>query len=250
MSDPEHRAEVRVRPYKKEYDYSYTLGAFPTFELLDARPEVVRAIYLHPGFTDRERMEARCAAHGIPVRVDERLLARISPKENCFAAGVFTKYEDSLASDRDHVVLANPGDMGNLGTIVRTLAGFGIRDLGVITPCADRFHPRSVRASMGALFRLRVEAFSSFEAYLNQYGGRDVFPFMLAGTHPLRVSDCPVSARYTLVFGNEATGLDPAFGGVGQSVYIPQTAAVDSLSLPVAVGIGVFAFTTRNPRTE
>jgi TrmH family RNA methyltransferase len=250
MSDPERYSEVRVKPYKKEFDYSYTLGAFPTFELLDTRPEVVRAVVLHPGFTDRERMMARCTAHGIPVREDERLLARISPKENCYAAGVSAKYEDHLASDRDHVVLVNPGDMGNLGTIMRTLAGFGIRDLGVIAPCADRFHPRTVRASMGALFRLRVEMFSSFAAYTQQHRVRDVFPFMLDGTRSLRVSDCPVSARYTLVFGNEATGLDAAFGEVGQSVVIPQTAAVDSLNLPIAVGIGVFSFTTRNPRPD
>ncbi len=250
MSDPERRIDARVKPYKKEFDYSYTLGAFPTFELLDTRPEIVRAVILHPGFTERERITARCAAQGIPVRADERLLMRISPKENCYVAGVFSKYEDRLASDRDHVVLVRPGDMGNLGTIVRTLAGLGIRDLGVVTPCADRFHPRTVRASMGALFRLRIEAFSSFDEYVKQYGERDVYPFMLDGALPLRVADCPVSSRYTLVFGNEATGLDAAFREVGQSVYIPQTAAVDSLNLPIAVGIGVFSFTTRNPRPD
>jgi TrmH family RNA methyltransferase len=92
--------------------------------------------------------------------------------------------------------------------------------------------------------------FSSFAAYTQQHRVRDVFPFMLDGTRSLRVSDCPVSTLYTLVFGNEATGLDASFRQIGQSVVIPQTAAVDSLNLPIAVGIGVFSFTTQNPRTD
>ncbi|MBP7401731.1 MAG: TrmH family RNA methyltransferase [Clostridia bacterium] len=250
MPASDHPQDERVRPYKKEYDYSYTLGAFPTYELLDARPEAVRGVYVHSGFTDRERLEARCAALHVPVRTDDRLLSRLSPKENCYAAAVFDKYADRLIGSRDHVVLVHPGDMGNLGTILRTLAGFGIRDLGLVAPCADVFHPRTVRASMGALFRIRTEVFGSFDEYAARNTDRDFYPFMLDGERTLRVSDCPASPRYTLVFGNEATGLDPSFGRIGQAVRIPQTTDIDSLNLTIAVGIGVFTFTEKNPRTD
>ena len=58
-----------------------------------------------------------------------------------------------------HVVLVNPADMGNLGTVARTMAGFGFGELAVVTPAADVFHPKTVRASMGALFRLNVARF-------------------------------------------------------------------------------------------
>lgn len=240
----------RIKPYKKAADYSYTLGAYPTYELLDARPDVVRAVVIHPRYTDRERLLARCDAQGVACVVDERQLARLSPKENCYVAGIFSKYTQTLVPARDHVMLVSPADMGNVGTILRTLAGLGIGDLALIAPCADPFHPRTVRASMGALFRVRIEVFSSFDAYQRRYADRTLFPFMLDGQTALRLDACPQAARYTLIFGNEASGLDPAFGQVGHAVYIPQTRAVDSLNLPTAVAIGVFAFTARNPRPD
>ena len=56
----------------------------------------------------------------------------------------------------------------------------------------------------------------------------------VAGTQP------PV---YTLVFGNEASGLPPEFAGYGQSVLIPQSKEIDSLNLSVAVSIGAYSFT-------
>ena len=239
---------VPVKPYKKEFGYSYTLGAFPTFELASARPEIVHAVYIHSGFTGRERLEALCTRQRIPVITDDRLLTRISPKENCYAAAVFEKYEEKLRYDGDHVVLVDPSDMGNLGTILRSLVGFGIKDIGIIAPGVDYFHPKVLRASMGALFRLRLEVFLSFADYASQYGNRDIFPFMLGGESSLSLTDCPVSSRYTLVFGNEGAGLDPSFLSAGTSMRIPQSPEVDSLNLTIAVGIGAFVFSTVNPR--
>ena len=237
-----------VKPYKKDFDYSYTLGAFPTFELVEKRPWIVHAVYVHSGFTSRERLEELCTRQRIPVITDDRLLSKISPKENCYAAAVFEKYGETLRYDSDHVVLVHPGDMGNLGTIIRTLVGFGIQDLGIIAPGVDFFHPKVLRASMGALFRLRIETFPSFADYAGRYGNRDIFPFMTGGRSSLNVKDCPVSSRYTLVFGNEGAGLDPSYLAVGTSIRIPQSPEVDSLNLTIAVGIGAFVFSTANPR--
>ena len=35
-----------IKPYKKDYDYSYTLGFYPTFELLKYRKDKLRCIYV------------------------------------------------------------------------------------------------------------------------------------------------------------------------------------------------------------
>ena len=57
--------------------------------------------------------------------------------------------------DANHVVLVNPGDMGNMGTIIRTMLGFNYSNLAIIKPGVDVFDPRVIRASMGALFNTR-----------------------------------------------------------------------------------------------
>lgn len=232
-----------IKPYKKSFEYSYTLGAFPTIELIKGHPETVTAVYLHSTFTDRATITDLCAAKNIPVINNDKIFNKISDKENCFVIGVFQKYENVLDDKKSHIVLVNPSNMGNLGTIIRTAVGMEIYDIALITPCADIYNPKTIRSSMGALFKLRHQHFSSFEDYRKQYKNHDVFTFMLNGNNTLEIQDCPHSELFSLVFGNEATGLDDSFLNVGTSIFIPQSPDVDSLNITIAVGIASFIFT-------
>ena len=49
--------------------------------------------------------------------------------------------------------------------------------------------------------------------------------------------------RYSLVFGNEATGLPEEFANTGTPVVIPHLKGIDSLNLPVAAGIAMYEAT-------
>ncbi len=232
----------QIKPYKKGVNYSYTLGAFPTFELLKGYPELVREVYIHSTFTDRENLLELCGENKIPALTDDKLFRKISDKENCFVIGVFDQYECSLDQSKSHIVLVNPSNMGNLGTIIRTAVGMGIYDIALIKPCADLFNPKTIRSSMGALFKLRHQHFNSFGEYREQYPNHDVFTFMLNGANTLEVQNCPKTDLFSLVFGNEAAGLKDSFLKEGTSICIPQSPDVDSLNLTIAVGIGAFLF--------
>lgn len=242
-----------IKTYKKDADYSYTLGAFPTFELIDAQPDKVIEVLVHSSFTDRDKLESVCAKKGITVTQNDKLISKLSDKENVYVIGVFKKYSQDLDASKPHAVFVNPGNMGNLGTIIRTACGFGIDDIAVIEPAADAFNPKTVRASMGSLFRIRLHSFASYEDYMKQFDcdprtdehERKVFTFMLNGTRPLTVADCPKPELFSLVFGNEATGLPNEFLNYGTSIIIPQTEHVDSLNLTIAAGIGMYMFTAR-----
>jgi len=231
-----------MKPYKKEFTYSYTLGAFPTMELLRIRPEAAHGVYIHSTFNDTAGVRELCAEKGIPVLEGDRAIARVSPKENVYVVGVFGKFSDTLDASVPHLVLVNPSDMGNLGNILRTAAGFGFNDIALIEPCADRFSPRAVRASMGALFRVRTHSYASFDEYRAEFPQHAVYTFMLTGAHVLRPGVKDLPKQYSLVFGNEATGLPDEFAKYGTSVFIPQTEAVDSLNLTIAAGIGMYVF--------
>ena len=233
--------------YKSALDYSYAPGIFPSMECLTHRPERVRRLLVHSSAAGREGADRLCAlAEELGVRVEEadRALARISGKENCFAASVFEKFEDAPDPGKPHVVLHNPGDSGNVGTILRTALGLGIEDVALIRPCADLFDPKTVRASMGALFRLRVKVYDRFEDYREAFPDRALYPFMLDASVPLReaVKDRP--PVWTLVFGNEGKGLPKEFADMGQAVRIESSDRVDSLNLAIAAGIGIYLFTS------
>jgi TrmH family RNA methyltransferase len=72
---------------------------------------------------------------------------------------------------------------------------------------------------------------------------REIFLFMLTGKEQQTVTACEKPERFSLVFGNEATGLPPEYEQYGTSIIIPQSEEVDSLNLTIAVGVGTFLFT-------
>ena len=236
-----------LEAYRTELDYSYAPGIFPSMEALLARPERVRRILVHSAAEGREgigKLTALAGEHRIRVEEADRALGRISGKENCYAAAVFGKFTDTLRGDRPHVVLHNPGDAGNVGTILRTALGLGMEDVALIRPCVDVFDPRVVRASMGSLFRLRVRVYDTFEEYRAEFPDRALYPFMLDASVPLGgIKDIP--EVYSLIFGNEGSGLPPEFAGMGQSVRIESNDKVDSLNLGIAAAIGIYMFRKR-----
>ena len=246
-------AVARLVSYDKSLDYSYAPGIFPATECLSNAPERCMRLLLSSSSEKSEgaqKLRTQAEAHGVRVEIADRALERISKKENCFAAMVYRKQEGVFEDGAPHIVLVNPSDSGNLGTILRTALGFGLTNIAVIRPAVDSDDPRVTRASMGAAFSLHIRHFDSFEAYRAQFPARQLFPFMLTGAVPLDEAVRRVNGEYALVFGNEATGLPDAFAGMGISTLIPHSARIDSLNLAIAAGIGMYAFTHRKPEEK
>ena len=238
--------QLQYKRYNEKAEYSYCFGPFPTFELIENRPQEAIEVLYHSQTSEaiREKLQRICQDQGIPCEQNDKVIQRIRDKENCLVIGVFKKHESVLSMDRPHVVLVNPSDMGNLGTIIRTAVGFGIPDLAIIRPGAAICHPKTVRASMGSLFRLNFQYFDSFAEYKRAYGeDRKMYPFMLKGSVGLDQLQRDEGELYSLIFGNEATGLPDEFLGEGQSVRIRHTDNIDSLNLSLAAGIAIYEFT-------
>ena len=233
-----------MKTYSKTDATSYTLGAFPTFELLKNRPQTVREILFHDKLIVNYQINALfvlAKSLNIPVTNNSKLVEKLANKENTFIIGVFDKYDCQLNPSANHIALVHPSDMGNLGTIFRASLGFNYRDVAIIGEHADYFNPKVVRASMGAIFSLNVCHFDSYEQYTEAYA-RQSYPFMLVDNAAPLTSLIKVATPHTLVFGNEATGLPHEFASIGQPVVISHSDSIDSLNLPTAVGIGLFYF--------
>ncbi len=233
----------QIKPYKKSFEYSYTLGAFPTIELIKNAAEQVLQVIVSPELEDRDTITELCNRYRIPIMESKKQIERLSDKENVYIIGVFRKFEKELSKDAPHIVLVNPSNMGNLGTIIRTAIGFGIHDIALIEPAADIYNPKVVRASMGALFHMNFSYFDSFETYEAKYSEHEFFPFMLDADKTLVPGIYQGDKPFSLIFGNEATGLDERFHRYGTSVLIPQSSEVDSLNITVAVAVASYVFT-------
>ena len=232
-----------LEAYKRELDYSYAPGIFPSLECMLKRPELARRLLISEKGKDSEGVRKLIElAEEKRVRVEQadKALARISGKDNCFAAAVFEKKSAALHEKEDHVVLHHIADQGNLGTILRTALGLGYHDIAVIRPAADAYDPKVVRASMGALFSLRLKEYEDFEAYRQEFPLHRAYPFMLDGSVSLDDAAAEAQRPCALIFGNEGAGLPPEFQRVGRPVRIPSSEEVDSLNLAVAAAIGMY----------
>ncbi len=241
-----------LKGYSADLDYSYAPGVFPSLELMRVRPEQATRLLLSERAQGEgvEKLRQICREHGVREEIADKALRRISSKDNCFAAVVFSKWQAELEKNKPHVVLHHPMDEGNLGTIQRTLLGLGVRDIAIIRPAADPFEPHVVRATMGALFSLRIKQYDSFEDYRAEYPDHALYPFMLDGSVLLEAAVKQVRQPYALVFGNEGSGLPASFAQLGQAVRIPHNNEIDSLNLSIAVGIGAYAFVHAAQREE
>ena len=229
-----------VKHYRKEDPNSYALGMTLTIELLRCNPNAVNCVYYHTQCKDIGLLSTLCSQNNIPLICSDKPFNILSQKENCFVIADFKKQSFRLQSNTNHLVLVNPSNAGNLGTILRNCVGFNIRDIAIISPAVDIYDPKTVRSSMGALFHVRFAYFDTFARYHEQYGQRHCYPFMLNATTSLQ--DVQPQYPCSLIFGNEATGLPDTFLSLGTPVIIRHSHDIDSLNLPIATGIALYRF--------
>jgi|LSQX01.3.fsa_nt_gb TrmH family RNA methyltransferase len=235
----------KIQRYKRDLDVSYTLGAALTFELVKCRPERVTRVFLSSSadLTDgMVKLKDLCDKNHIEVETNDKAFNILSPKGNCFVIGEFEKTSFNLEKS-SHIVLVNPSDAGNLGTIVRTAAGFGINNIAIIKDAVDFYNPAVIRASMGAAFHVHVEYFDKIEDYISNFPENERYAFMLSASIPL--GDVAAAEPFSLIFGNEAAGLPDYFAEFCTPVVIKHTNKIDSLNLPIAAGIAMYEFTKK-----
>jgi TrmH family RNA methyltransferase len=128
-------------------------------------------------------------------------------------------------------------DPGNLGTILRTLAWFGDFRCLLGPGSVDVHNGKVVRASMGAIFHVPVEADVPVESLPARFGR--IACLDLTGT-PIANPD--FHQHDCFVYGSEAHGLPVEFSaGIKATRFsIAGEAAIDSLNVAMAVAISQY----------
>lgn len=128
-------------------------------------------------------------------------------------------------------------DPGNVGTVLRTADAFGVDLVVLLEGCADLYAPKTVRASMGAVFRqaavrMDAEAFISFcrEKNLPLWGA--------ALTDTARdLRSLPLDPAAVLI-GSEGHGLSrELLRACDGEIIIPMSGEAESLNAAVAAAI-------------
>ena len=175
------------------------------------------------------------------VAVTAEVMQSISPAQT--PQGVLSVCAQTLPplpgqlEGRRYVVLDGVQDPGNVGTILRTADAFGADGVFLVNACADLYNPKTVRATMGAVFRCSV--WSCGVGELRSLLTASGLPLYGAA---LRSDTCDARAvdysRCAIAIGSEGRGLSAEVLSVcDRTVLIPMSAHCESLNAAVAAAV-------------
>jgi TrmH family RNA methyltransferase len=206
----------------------------------------IEHVLFHDKIKDHPLFGALSAQRIDCLAVSEGILKKVTGTRYLIPfVGVARLKSDPAARLGDFViVLDGVQDHGNVGTIVRTARGFGVRDVLATRQDFDLFYKKTIEASRGKVFDVRLRRFDSgLQAVQNlkEQG------FQIVATSP-HAATLQAAARLqekplALVVGNETTGVShQVLQNADLVVQIPMSSQVESLNVGVATGISVYEF--------
>lgn len=176
-------------------------------------------------------------------------------------------------------------DPVNVGAVIRSAAGFGVKKIIMLKEAAHPFHPRSIRASAGAVFKFTHPHRTPLPSrerkpFSTSPGGADSFPSSLGGRR-LRGGETSQTGlfsgpsindlkkicekKFLKIIALDISGtpiesfrfpnnflLLPGLEGQGiphdfksNTISIPVTSAIESLNAAIATSIALFAWKTK-----
>lgn len=208
---------------------------------------------VHTVFVDEKRIENYAAllalAQGEVYAVPEHVLAAISQVKTPQGIAAVCELPESrqLSAMGDRLILLeNVQDPGNVGTVLRTLDAAGFNGC-VLTPgCADPFGPKTLRATMGSVFRVPMctvpdaaEAAAQLAAdgYAVIGAALDGEPFYERGKLP---------EKLCVIIGNEGQGMTKqTLQNCTHRYRLPMHGGAESLNAAVAAAIFMYDLMNR-----
>ena len=178
------------------------------------------------------------------LEVSEDVLSKIAPSNT--PSGILgVAHAPKGERQGDALILDRIQDPGNVGTILRSAASFGFKDIYVLPGTASPFGSKALASSQGAIFATLIHICTDSEATMRELSKQG---YVLLGTSlrnamPISSYARPAS-RIALVLGNEGKGVDEKILSMcDQNLYI-EMKDMESLNVGVAAGIAMYLLKT------
>lgn len=128
-------------------------------------------------------------------------------------------------------------DPGNLGTIIRTSEGAGVTAIILSNDCVDIYNPKTIRSTMGSVFRLPIYVASDLRADIDRIKARGV---TIYGTHLSggEFYGYDYTKPSAFLIGNEGNGLSEEISSTADRlIRIPMKGKVESLNAAISAAV-------------
>jgi len=176
---------------------------------------------------------------GIPVwEVTEKVMKKLSSLKNPPSMiAIYEQIPTETSIFRNSMVIAVDTfqDPGNLGSIFRCAAAFGIRSIALVGECVRLTNTKFLRAAQNSVFYPSVKRFDSLEGFLTEAIEKK-FNIYLTSSHrtgsSILIKD--VMSPAVIVLGNEGRGVNDKFLNEHPVISIRQTDLVESLNAGIS----------------
>ena len=190
--------------------------------------------------------EARAGEFALPQGISayalpENVLAAVCDTKTPQGVAAVVRMEQNARLGRRVVALDGVQDPGNVGTIIRTADAAGLEGVILSEQCADVFSPKTLRATMGSIFRMPMVVTGDLPGYLAglRAQGYSVISSQLDG-EPF-YQRTAVGERFCLIIGNEGNGVsDEVKATATHKVKLPMRGGAESLNAAIAAGIMMY----------
>ncbi len=218
-------AKLLQRKYRDEQGLFLLEGDKCIEEAIESGLEVVR-IFKEDGYT--KFPEA--------IETTEAVLSKISststpPKSVAVAKMLKPEWKQGY---KKVVLLENIKDAGNLGTILRTSAAFGVDAVILYGDTVDLYNPKCVRSSVGNLWKIPV--FKTDD--LGVFTSYERIATLPKAENTVWLKDYQPAEKVLIMFGAESTGLSEELKNFAtKNVTIEMDGSVESLNLSISDGV-------------
>ncbi|MGA2297747.1 MAG: RNA methyltransferase [FCB group bacterium] len=148
----------------------------------------------------------------------------------------------SINQKKPFIALDGVSEPGNVGTIIRTAEWFGFTEIILGNNCADLYNPKTVRSTMGSIFRCNIIQNNNLENYIiKEYKNIELYGAVLDGRH--NIKECKPKGNFGIIFGSEANSISPEIKKLLNYDYvIPGFGRAESLNVAIAAGISLHHF--------
>lgn len=169
--------------------------------------------------------------------LSDSLFNSLTEMTNSEGVVTIVNYIDEKKVLTENIILLDEiNDPGNFGTIVRTANAFGIKDILTLN-CVDKYNPKVLRASMGAMFRTNISKVSIDELKAFKDRGYKIISTTL-NEKSKNLESFSFLGKNIIVMGNEANGVSSEIFKISDEfLKIDMENSMESLNVSVATSI-------------
>lgn len=234
--------KLHQKKYRDEYGLFIAEGTKAVEELIASDIEIVEIYALESFSNEKIKYDIKF--------INESVMKKISTTSSvCEILAIAKKKEykvSKLAEKRKLILLDSISDPGNLGTIIRSAAAFGIEGIILYNNCVDIYSSKVIRSTTGNFFKIPIINIRNADNFQNNFKDFTKIATALSKKNNISIKDCSRFDKYIIMFGSEANGLSQELIDISdKNIRLEMSKNVESLNLSVSASIVMYELFTK-----